>query len=85
MHIDMKTIGEINKNSDNHELCMEQAPSQAISNHMVQDLRAHFILYVIAIKRMMYAQEKIELSSVSQRSWLSLTENLRDLSLDTKI
>ena len=35
-------------------------------NHLVQNLRAYFILYVITFKRRMCLQEKIELSSMLQ-------------------
>ena len=38
---------------------------------MVEDLRVYFILYVITFKCIIYVQEKIELSGMSQRPELS--------------
>ena len=40
---------------------------------MVQNLMAYFILYVIAIQLITCVQEKIEISSMSQRPRLSLS------------
>ena len=40
-------------------------------NHVVHNLRAYFILYVITIKWTMCVHEKIELSGMSQRPRLS--------------
>ena len=73
---------------------MRQACSQACSsrvarlssrNHEVQNLRAHFILHIITIKWLMCVQEKIELSSMSQRPRLSSSKVSGDLSFAAKI
>ena len=40
-------------------------------NHVVQNLRAYFMLRVVTIKWMMCVQEKIELTGMSQRPRLS--------------
>ena len=56
-------------------LCKEQARSQAYvsgvarlywGGHVVQNVRAYFILNAITIKWTMYMPEKIERSSMSQ-------------------
>ena len=52
---------------------------------MVQNMRACFILYVIAIKCMNCIQEKTEVSCMLQRPRLISTTMLSDLSLATKI
>ena len=52
---------------------------------MIHFLRAYFIPYVITIKWIMCVQEKIELSSMSQRPRLSSTKISGDFSLTTKI
>ena len=51
---------------------------------MVQNLRAYFILYDITMKLIMYVQEKIELSSMSQRPRLSSTTISGDFSFNYK-
>ena len=51
---------------------------------MVQNLRAHFILYVITIKCIECAQEKIEFSCKLQRPRLISPKVLGDLSFATK-
>ena len=43
---------------------------------MVQNLRANFIHYILAIKLVMCAQEKIELSRMSQKSRLNFNQKL---------
>ena len=43
---------------------------------MVQNLRAYFIHYIIAIKLVKYAQEKIELSRMSQKPRLKFNQRL---------
>ena len=52
---------------------------------MVKNLRAYFILCVTAIEWKMCVQQKIELSSMSQRPRLRSTNITRDLSLATEI
>ena len=52
---------------------------------MVQNLRAYFMLHVITIKWMMWVQEKIEPTGMSQRPRLSSTKISRVLSLVAKI
>ena len=54
-------------------------------NHVVQNLRAYFILYVIAIKCVKCMQEKIEFSCMLQRPWLITTKISGDLPLVTMI
>ena len=51
---------------------------------MVQNLRAYFILYVVAIKCIEFMQEKIEFSCKLQRPRLIPTKILGELSLATK-
>ena len=55
------------------------------NNHVVQNMRAYFIPYVITIKRIMRVQEKIELSYLSQVTRLSSTKISRNILLATKI
>ena len=55
------------------------------NNLVVQNLRAFLILYVNTIKLIMCAQEKMEVSSISQRPRLSSIKISGDLSLATKI
>ena len=43
---------------------------------MIQNLRAYFIHYIIAIKLVMCAQEKIELSRMSQKPRLKFNQKL---------
>ena len=43
---------------------------------MIQNLRAYFIHYTIAIKLVMSAQEKNELSRMSQKSRLNFSQKL---------
>ena len=52
---------------------------------MEQNLRAHFILYVIAIKWIMFTEKKINLSSMSQRPRLISRDISGDLCLATEI
>ena len=52
---------------------------------MVQNLRAYSILHVATIKWIMFEQENIELSSMSQRPRMSSSIISGDLSLATKI
>ena len=52
---------------------------------MLQSLRRYFILFLITIKRIMGVQEKIGLSSVSQRPRLRSTKMAGDLSFAAKI
>ena len=54
-------------------------------NHVVQNLRAHFILYIIIIKCIKCKQEKNEFSCMLQRPRLLSTKTLEHLSLATKI
>ena len=54
-------------------------------NHVVQNLRACFILYAITIKWTKCVQEKIELSSMSRIQRLCSTNISGDLSLFTNI
>ena len=53
-------------------------------NHVVQNLRANFILYVLTIKCNMCVQEKIEIFSMAQGPKLSTAKFSGDLSLATK-
>ena len=43
---------------------------------MIQNLRAYFIHYIIAIKSVMCAQEKMELSRMSQKPRLKFCRKL---------
>ena len=52
---------------------------------MEQNLRAHFILYVIAIKWIMCIEKKINLSSMSQRPRLISRDISGDLCITTEI
>ena len=52
---------------------------------MVQNMRAHFILYVITINCINCMQEKTEFSCKLERPTLISTKLLGDLSLATKI
>ena len=47
---------------------------------MVQNLKAYFILYVIAVQLKMCVHENIQLSSISQRRRLSLSVISEDTS-----
>ena len=46
------------------QVCVLGVAKLSWRNHMVQNLRAYFILYVITIKWVIRVQEKIELSSI---------------------
>ena len=52
---------------------------------MVQNLRGYSILYVITIKWIMRVEEKIDISSMSQRLRLRPTKILGGISLSTNI
>ena len=43
---------------------------------MIQNLRAYFIHYIVAIEWVVRAQERIELSRMSQKSRLNFNQNL---------
>jgi len=45
-------------------------------NHMIQNMRAYFMLYIITIKWIICVHGKIEFSSISQRPRLSSTKIL---------
>ena len=50
--------------------------SASVRNHVIQNLRAHFIHYSIAIKLVMRAQEKIKLYRMSQKPRLKFNQKL---------
>ena len=52
---------------------------------MVQNLRGHSILYVITIKWIMRVEEKIGISSMSERQRLSPIKTSGGISLSTNI
>ena len=54
-------------------------------NHVVQSLRAYFILYVITMKFIKCVEEKIEFSCMLQRPRLISTEIVGHVSMATKI
>ena len=75
-------------------VCFIQASSLAYAlgvtrlsqrNHVVQNLRAYFILHVITIKVAICVLEKIELFRMPERPRPSLQDILEDLSLARKI
>ena len=75
-------------------ICTLQARSQAYlsgvanfhwKNHVVQNMRAYFILFFITIKCINCMQEKTEFSCMLQRPRLISTKLLGELSLATKI
>ena len=63
------------------QACVSGVANFSQRNHVVKNLRACFMLYVITIKWMMCVQEKIELTGTSKRPRLSSTEISGDLSL----
>ena len=50
------------------QICATGVAKLSWRNHLAQNLKVYFILYVITIKLRMCLQEKIELSSLSQRA-----------------
>ena len=56
------------------QACVSGVAKFSQRNHVVQNLRAYFMLHVITIKWMMCVQEKIELSGTSKRPRLSSTK-----------
>ena len=52
------------------QACVSGVAKLSLGDHVMQNLRAYFIRYVIAIKWKMCVQKDIELSSMSQRSSL---------------
>ena len=67
------------------QACVSGVAKLSQRYHVVQNLGAYFIFYVIKIKWIICLQEKIELSSMSQRARWSSSEISGDLSLVTKI
>ena len=67
----------ISKNNIGHQ-ARSQACLPGVANfHMVQNLRAYFILYVITIKCKKYMQDRIEFSCMLQRKKVNLNQNFR--------
>ena len=66
------------------QVCVSGMAELSWRNHQVQNLTGYFILYVITIKLVMWVQEEIELSSLSQRPKLSSTKISGDPSLAPK-
>ena len=67
------------------QACLSGVANFHWRNHVVQNLRAYIILYVITIKCINCMQEKAEFSCKLQRPMLISTKILGDLSLATKI
>ena len=53
------------------QACLSGVAKLYPKNHVVHNMRAYFIFYAITIKWIMCVQEKIELSSMSQRPRIS--------------
>ena len=69
--VNRKVLPDISSKQARTQACVAEVAKLHWRNHVVQNLRAYFILHVVTIKWIMYVQENIQLSSMSQRPRLS--------------